>query len=238
MKRIKGEIDLSSWSLGSIDELHKGMEQLLLNATRDVLNIALDGDDSYITFPIEWAGAPGAKYNSDGHGGPVVTDPLTVYLSTGLGGGEGCDPIYAFSLREALQSGISNCAEDGSFSHGLSLLSASLRELADEIDAAVAVGALDRPTSPPAGAGSMSKPHVSLSQKSITVVAEWVCSHEGESISKAWFAASIAMAELQEIEAFDAKLDCLDVWDTTTLVAQMRDRIGRVILKRIKAEQL
>jgi hypothetical protein len=85
----------------------------------------------------------------------------------------------------------------------------------------------------------MSKPHVNLSQKSITVVAKWVCSreHEEESISKAWLSASNAMAELQEIEAFDAKLDCQDVWDTTELVAKMRDRIGRVILKRIKAGQ-
>lgn len=144
MKRIKGSIDLSGWSLGSIDELHKGMEQLLLNASREVLSTALDSDESYIYFPIEWAGAPGDEYSSDGCGGPAVADPLTLYLATGLGGDERHGPIYTLNIREALQGSLSDCAKDGSFSHGLSLLSASLRELADEIDAAVACRAKDR----------------------------------------------------------------------------------------------
>ena len=141
MKRHSGEIDLSGWSLGSIDELHKGMEQLLLNAARDVLNIALDSDESYLSCPVIWAGKPGDEHSSDGQGGPAVADPLTLYLCTSLGGSELKDPTYTFNLREILQSDIRECARDGSFSHGLSLLGAALRDLADEIDAAVSMRA-------------------------------------------------------------------------------------------------
>jgi hypothetical protein len=139
MKRKSGEINLSGCSLGSIDELHKGMEQLLLNASRDVLAMALDSNESYLSFPIEWAGAPGDKYSSDGFGGPAVSDPLTMYLTTGLGDRLGSGPTYVFNVREVLQDSIKTCAVDGSFKHGLSLLSAALRELADEIDSAAAV---------------------------------------------------------------------------------------------------
>lgn len=145
MKRKSGEIDLSKWSLGSIDELHKGMEQLLLNAASDVLKIALESDQSYAFFPIIWAGAPGDEYSSDGHSGPAVTDPLTLYFCAGLGCSENEDPVYTFNLREALQDDIDTCARDGSFSHGLSLLSVELRKLADDIDKAVAVREKDRP---------------------------------------------------------------------------------------------
>lgn len=138
MKRKSGEIDLSGWSLGSIDELHKGMEQLLLAAARDVLGLALDSEFSYIAFPAVWAGAPGSKYSSDGQGGPAVDDPLTMYLVTGLGGSESNGPTYSFSLRESLQTDMAWCVRDGSGKHGLGLLSTALRDLASEIDSAIA----------------------------------------------------------------------------------------------------
>lgn len=133
MKKVENNSNLEEWSLVSIDAL----KDVVLKAAGEAVDIAMEDDETYIYFPIEWDDGPGAESSarSDGLGGNAVTDPLTVYLTVALDS-EGSAPTYSFNLRDCLTNSIKACAEDGSFSYGLGVLSAALRDLADEIDSA------------------------------------------------------------------------------------------------------
>ena len=135
MRNVRHKPDLSKWSLPLSDEITSTLEKAISNTVESVLELAFDEGDTYITFPIEWVSD---SRNSDGHGGPAVTDPLTVYLVVDIGSDDNEKPIYEFNLRDVLAGSISDCASDGSFSNGLSKLSASFKALAEEIDAAIA----------------------------------------------------------------------------------------------------
>lgn len=135
MKKIKNEPDLTDWHLDTFDKIKDAIDPYIRKAAAEALTIALEGDESYIYFPVEWAP------ESDGLCGKCPDDPLTLYLRVALGPGNDNDPVYKTDLREALRDTIEQTAEDGSWSEGLSRLSGALRSLADELDAAVKKGA-------------------------------------------------------------------------------------------------
>jgi|TARA_R110002126_G_scaffold269381_1_gene413082 hypothetical protein len=125
MKHKYGKIDFSEWNLPSIDNLTRVLDIGLRNAVEEVFQSAIDEDLTYVSFPIIWS-------DSDGHFGPPVTDPLTMYITFYEDG-----PVFETTLYECLEGDIDSCIEDGSFSDGLKLLSMELRKLADKIDTAV-----------------------------------------------------------------------------------------------------
>jgi hypothetical protein len=125
MKHKYGEIDFSEWNLPSIDNLTHVLDTGLRNAVKEVFESAIQEDLTYVSFPIIWS-------DSDGHLGPPVTDPLTMYIHLYEDG-----PVFETSLYECLEGDIESCIEDGSFSDGLKLISIELRKLADKIDTAV-----------------------------------------------------------------------------------------------------
>lgn len=126
--RITKKIDLSDWVLPNVFNEGKTFEDLLQTAIEEVLEIVFDDEDDkpYIYFPVEWN-------ETDGYGGPKVSDPLTIYMVI-----ESIKTVCSFNLRESLAGTLESCAEDGSHSEGLSKLSHALRDLANEIDAACA----------------------------------------------------------------------------------------------------
>ena len=129
VRRVFGKVDLSGWDIGALDDISQFIGESLLKAVEEVLGHAFEGDETYFYFPAEWP-------RGDGVGGPVVADPLTIYLRVGLEGMNGEKPTYRFNLRDAVADKIEACREDGSFSTGLGRISCAFRELADEIDAA------------------------------------------------------------------------------------------------------
>ena len=104
----------------------KTFREMLQDGIEQTLECIFEDEDekAYIFFPIEWE-------DSDGLGGPAVSDPLTIYLVL-----DSINTHYAFNLREALAGSLEFCAQDGSFSDQLPKLSHALRELANDIDAA------------------------------------------------------------------------------------------------------
>lgn len=126
--RITKKIDLSDWVLPDVFNEGKTFEDVLQTAIEEVLEIVFDDEDDkpYIYFPVKWG-------ETDGYGGPKVSDPLTIYMVF-----ESIKTTCAFNLRGALADTLESCAEDGSFSEGLPKLSHALRDLANEIDAACA----------------------------------------------------------------------------------------------------
>jgi hypothetical protein len=142
MKRVTSKCspdpDISGWSIPipALESLRRDIEKVIAEA----IDMAMQDTDTYITFPVEWADDDGNQEGSDGVCGPAVDDPLTVYLRIAIN--NSMEPTtYSFSLRDALKDTIETCSEDGSFSSGLKKLSSSLRDLASEIDAAIANGA-------------------------------------------------------------------------------------------------
>jgi hypothetical protein len=133
MKKLKDspKVDLSDWQLDSFDKLAHSIREAVGKAASEALTLALEDEDTYLSFPIQWAPS------SDGHYDKAVTDPLTLYLHLALSdsGDEPC--VFKCTLRDALTRTLADTAEDGSFSYGLSRLSAALRELADEVDQVV-----------------------------------------------------------------------------------------------------
>jgi hypothetical protein len=125
MKHKYGEIDFSEWNLPSIDNLTSVIDTGVRDVVKEVFSCVIDDDLTYVSFPIIWS-------DSDGHLGPPVTDPLTMYIHLYEDG-----PVFETSLYECLEGDIESCIEDGSFSDGLKLISIELRKLADKIDTAV-----------------------------------------------------------------------------------------------------
>ena len=128
VRRVCGKVDLSDWGIRALNDVNQVIGEALLKAVEEALDYAFEDDETYFYFPAEWP-------RSDGVGGPAVADPLTIYLRVGLEG-DGEKPTYRFNLREAVAESMAACREDGSSSTGLGRISAALRELADEIDAA------------------------------------------------------------------------------------------------------
>lgn len=136
MKHTKFKPDLTGWGLQEIDRFGEMAADALRKLVAEVLHMAFEDDETYIYFPVDWSKDPEETCpGSDGIGGPEVKDPLTVYLCVGLEGENGEKPTYEFNLRDVIFETINVCAEDGSFAPGLRRLSASLRALADNIDA-------------------------------------------------------------------------------------------------------
>lgn len=129
MKHKHGKIDFSDWHLPSLDNLTSLIDTGIRDVVKEIFEGAINDDEVYIHFPIVWSEL---DCDEDGHGGPAVTDPLSIYINFYEDG-----PVFETSLYECLKSDIENCIEDGSFSNGLKLISTELRKLADKIDAAV-----------------------------------------------------------------------------------------------------
>lgn len=126
--RIGEKPDLSEWVLPDVFDPEKTFTEMLQDALEQTLEVIFEDEDqqAYIYFPVKWG-------DTDGRGGPAVSDPLTIHLAL-----DSIGSAYSFNLREALAASLEWCAEDGSFSDQLPKLSHALRELANEIDAACA----------------------------------------------------------------------------------------------------
>lgn len=133
---IKHDIDLTDWELDAMDEAVEAFKNAVRKGIAEALKISLAEEDTYVFFPIEWYEDDPAQ-SSDGVGNAAVDDPLTVYLRLGFEEGP---TTYAFNLRTALETTLKWCREDGSHDAGLRKLSGALRELADDIDEAIAEG--------------------------------------------------------------------------------------------------
>lgn len=140
MKPLLNRPNLKGWCLNSINEANSMLEVLALKIAEEAIECAMKDEMTHISFPVEWDSDPSNPEDcesSDGHRGRTVKDPLTMHLDVALDCGDFHSPTYEFNLRDALKDSLLACAEDGSFSYGLGRLSASLRDLADEIDDAI-----------------------------------------------------------------------------------------------------
>ena len=137
MKHIRFKADISDWSLESVDsaiqKVNAVIEKSILMVTADALQYIFSDDETYLMFPTIW-------FPSDGCNGEAPKDPLEVYLRIGANNGRSEKPIFSFSIRDNLLSAMDDCKNDGSFYTGLALISKSLRNLADELDAALTDG--------------------------------------------------------------------------------------------------
>ena len=135
MKRLGEKPDLSDWVLPDVFDEEKTFREMLQDALEQVLEVVFEEEDeqAYIYYPVIWG-------DTDGAGGPAISDPLTVYLLL-----DSVHSGYSFNLREALAGVFEICAEDGSYSDGLPKLSSAFRELANEIDAACAKHIKEQP---------------------------------------------------------------------------------------------
>ena len=131
LKHREYEVGVPDWDIPAIDALKEEIDQTIRRTVSEILASTLADDDTYVYFPIEWA-----AIGEDGIGGKVP-DPLTVYLRVSMPGEETLEsPTYEFNLRDVLREDIKECSAGGSYSIGLGMLSAALRDLASEIDAA------------------------------------------------------------------------------------------------------
>ena len=145
MQHVDSLPNVFDWGLDSIDKLEKDISTGLKAALAEVIHYAMQEDDTYIYFPavfIRNNNYPDADFEkSDGvRRGHEVEDPLTVYLRVAATYAGDEQPTYSFNLRDSLQNDIDSCKEDGSYGYGLAKLASALRELADDIDSAVATG--------------------------------------------------------------------------------------------------
>lgn len=133
MKRVLNTniSNFSDWNLPQTSEFMLTIERAVKKAASEAVEYQLENEDGRLSFPIIWAP------KSDGRGNQAVEDPLDVYIGLPLGESEDENPEYIFNLREDLKSAIEDCANDGSFAHGLQMLRDSLRKLADDIDDAI-----------------------------------------------------------------------------------------------------
>ena len=136
LTHIKNDIDLTDWELDAIDDAVILYKETVRKGMAEALKLLLEEEDTHMFFPIVWY-EDDPTLSSDGVGNAAVDDPLTVYLTLGL---EGMPATYAFNLREALEISLNWCRSDGSHDAGLRKLSVALRDLADDIDEAIAEG--------------------------------------------------------------------------------------------------
>jgi hypothetical protein len=92
---------------------------------------AIRSEETEISFAAIWG-------NHDGLGNKGAPNPLDIDLA--IDNPFILDPVYyRVSLRDAIIRDLDHCAEDGSFSLGLSRISVGLKKLASEIDAVIEV---------------------------------------------------------------------------------------------------
>jgi len=130
LKAVAHEPDLSEWELDALDGVLGNFKEWLLKAATEAVTLALKDEDTGVSWPAVWDRA-----------GKTTVDPLTMKLDVALGSMLDEHPVYAFNIRAALQTYLEDCREDGSFSEGLGKIRNALRNLADEIDAALVFGA-------------------------------------------------------------------------------------------------
>ena len=138
MKHVNYNADLSEWELGlddteAIAGVTNAIEKLVAEAAAEMIDIAFRNEGTFAYFPIEYS-TPDNPTRSGIEAN--VSDPLTIFIRIAANS-DGEPPTYEINLRENIQDSIKSCREGGSYSYGLKQLSASLRELADEIDAAI-----------------------------------------------------------------------------------------------------
>ncbi len=89
----------------------------------------------HVHLPIMW----GAFGRCDGHGGPAVDDPTTIYMVLPLAGYDD-GVVYRTSITELVQRLLGDInADDEIETKGIKALAADLRTLADKIDLATMV---------------------------------------------------------------------------------------------------
>lgn len=146
MKVTKGKIDFSKYFTTAVVDanaelteiISKSMMEVIQKSAVGIISEALESEDTYTHFPVVGAKELSGKFDPDylkwGH---EDKDPLAISLVLDLNFSNGDrNPSYDFNLREIVADDIEMCSKDGSFHYGLGLLSAELRKLADEIDAA------------------------------------------------------------------------------------------------------
>ncbi len=139
------DVSFDEWEFGITEDI---MRPLLEQAAKCVVEVMLDSESENaprLQFPIEWyiEGISKGDHESDAliEG---VPDPLRVRVNFPAVSKKGDTGAFIdFNLRDSLAYGMRGAADDGSFGEGLTLLSAALRQLADEIDAAVKEGSDD-----------------------------------------------------------------------------------------------
>lgn len=117
---------------GAIDDI--------ISAVREALEAApTDLADEYRQPSIE---SPCMAIEGDGIGGPVVTDPLLIYVGLSAGDDTG-DPTWSFSLSDWIDDLIADHEHgaSGAFGEGDKVKAGAirdgLRKLADRLDAAI-----------------------------------------------------------------------------------------------------
>jgi hypothetical protein len=137
-KKTSGKVDLTEWSLESLDEftdaISSKLEEVAKKMAAEALRIALDAtsDDPPLLYFKSLKGYPSG-----------VEDPLVLELTLWSISDEalaGEEVNVEFDLREVLAIEVEECAKDGSWSEKLTSISAALKNLAADIDAAVAKG--------------------------------------------------------------------------------------------------
>jgi hypothetical protein len=127
-RRTTRKPTIKDWNI-DLSDLTEVLSPAIFKVIDEILDVVLE--ETSIDFPAIWG-------DSDGAGGPPVDDPLTVYLSLNFDGEDYC--FYEVSLREPLVIDMEDCRSDGSYADGLERVARGLRDLAAEIDAAVAEG--------------------------------------------------------------------------------------------------
>ena len=126
MTYVSGAIGLVEWGIG--DEVKKLIMQLISETIEDELR----DDPPRLSFPYMWAP------ESDGHGGPAVTDPATIEVEFPLGGSETERVAFRTSLELVVDDFIeAYSAYDGLRKSGWErchVLAERLRELANKLD--------------------------------------------------------------------------------------------------------
>jgi len=116
--------------LSNVEELHDAISEAVKAYVKAMLS---EEAEASITFPILYSP------EEDGWGGPPVDDPLAIYLVL-LADHLDLDFKVRLktSIRDQLEITLDMVAEDGSHREGLTKFAKALRELADEIDEAIA----------------------------------------------------------------------------------------------------
>jgi hypothetical protein len=154
LTRIAGVVNLKDWTLDAftaidaacsaakdeigpeakLDALIDGVKRLCVVAAAEALEVALSSDDDapYIHTPIT--------------GDYPEGDPLAVGIHIGVGDADTLDdPAFQFTLRDVYGGDMQDCAIDGSYGPELQKVATALRDLASEIEAAIATGYAKKP---------------------------------------------------------------------------------------------
>ena len=106
----------------------------------DVLAKAFDSTEGWTIPPHAHLPTKGTGFDSgDGHNGPAVDDPTTIYIVLPLSGSDD-GVVYRTSINDLVQDLLGDIyADDEIETFGIKALAADLRTLADKIDLATMV---------------------------------------------------------------------------------------------------